>query len=235
MTTVVILQSNYIPWKGYFDLMHDADDFIFYDDVQYTRQDWRNRNQVKAESGPQWLTIPVVGKFGQRMDETTIADRAWASSHWARLVQLYRKAPYFKPYADQVESMYESAAEEPMLSSVNRIFLRGLGQILGVNTRLWMSSELSDADGKTARLVALCNAVGASRYVSGPAARSYIDPNTFAHAGIELLFKSYEGYPEYPQQFPPFSHGVTVLDLLFNVGPDAPWYIWGWRDGPLGA
>lgn len=235
MKTVVILQSNYIPWKGYFDLMHDADDFILYDDVQYTRQDWRNRNQVKTASGTQWLTIPVVGKFGQRIDETMVADQGWAARHWARLVQLYRKTPHFKPYADQVESMYKSAAEEPHLSSVNQIFLLGLGQILGVSTRLWLSSDLSYADGKTDRLVALCNAVGASRYLSGPAAQNYIDANAFTNSGIALLFKSYEGYPEYPQQFPPFLHGVTVLDLLFNVGPDAAWYIWGWRDGPLYA
>jgi hypothetical protein len=118
---------------------------------------------------------------------------------------------------------------------VNQIFLLGLGQILGVSTRLWLSSDLSYADGKTDRLVALCNAVGASRYLSGPAAQNYIDANAFTNSGIALLFKSYEGYPEYPQQFPPFLHGVTVLDLLFNVGPDAAWYIWGWRDGPLYA
>jgi len=230
--TVVILQSNYIPWKGYFDLMHDADEFILFDDRQYTRQDWRNRNQVKAGSGRQWLTIPVVGKFGQRIDETMIADRAWASGHWNRLAQLYRRAPHFRSYADQVEALYRAAANEPMLSLVNRLFLQGIGNLLGLNTRLRWSSEFPSVEGKTEVLVALCKTTGATRYVSGPAAREYIEEDLFDQAGIELLFKSYAGYPEYSQLYPPFAHGVTILDLLFNIGPDAPWYIWGWRDQP---
>ena len=235
MKTVVILQSNYIPWKGYFDLMHDADEFILFDDRQYTRRDWRNRNQVKAENGPQWLTIPVEvkGKFVQRIDETVIVDRRWASSHWKMLVQLYRRAPHFKTYADQIEALYPSAADKQMLSTVNRLFLEGIGNVLGLTTRLRWSSDFPGADGKTERLVALCRAMGAGRYISGPAARDYIEPESFEQAGIELSFKNYDGYPEYPQQYPPFTHGVTVLDLLFNVGPDAPWYIWGWREGPL--
>lgn len=231
LKTVVILQSNYIPWKGYFDLMHDSDEFILYDDRQYTRQDWRNRNQVKAGHGPQWLTIPVIGKFGQRIDETVIAGREWASTHWKTLVQLYQRAPHFKTYADRIEALYLVAADEPMLSRVNRLFLDGIGGLLGLTPRLSWSSDIHSAEGKTERLVALCSAMGASRYVSGPAARDYIETGLFERAGIEISFKSYDGYPEYPQQHPPFTHGVTVLDLLFNVGPDAPWYIWGWREG----
>ena len=233
MKTVVILQSNYIPWKGYFDLMHDADEFILFDDTQYTRQDWRNRNQVKTGNGTQWLTVPVVGKFGQRIDETAVANRGWASRHWKTLVQLYRGAPHFETYAEPIEALYRSAAEEQMLSHVNRLFLEGIGNVLGMNTTLKWSSEFPRAEGKTERLVTLCRATGAGRYISGPAARSYIEPEFFEQAGVELTFKSYDGYPEYPQQHPPFTHGVTALDLLFNVGPDAPWYIWGWREGPL--
>ena len=234
MKTIVILQSNYIPWKGYFDLMNDADEFILFDDRQYTRQNWRNRNQVKAEGGPRWLTIPVINRsLEQRIDETYIADRAWASKHWQTLAQLYRGAPHFVTYAPRIEALYRSAADEQMLSQVNRLFLEGIGDMLGLKTALRWSSEFPAADGKTERLVSLCKATGADRYISGPAARDYIDPDCFARAGIELTFKSYEGYPEYPQQHPPFTHGVTVLDLLFSVGPDAPWYVWGWRTGPL--
>lgn len=230
--SLVVLQSNYIPWKGYFDLMHDSDEFILFDDRQYTRQDWRNRNQVKAASGPQWLTIPVIGKFGQRIDETVIADRSWAASHWDRLAQLYRRTAHFKTYAAQVEALYSSAADEPMLSRVNRLFLEGIGSLLGLSTRLRWSSEFPVVEGKTEALVALCQATGVARYVSGPAARDYIEASLFEQAGIGLSFKSYDGYPVYPQHYPPFTHGVTVLDLLFNVGPDAPWYIWGWREAP---
>jgi len=235
MKTLVILQSNYIPWKGYFDLMHDADEFILLDDRQYTRQDWRNRNQVKAENGPQWITIPVIGKFGQRIDQTAVANRGWAAKHWKTLVQLYRSAPHFNTYAERIEALYRVAADEHMLSRVNRLFLEEIKNILGLATPLKWSSEFPETEGKTERLITLCRAAGAGRYISGPAARSYIEPALFEQAGVELVFKSYDGYPEYPQQHPPFAPGVTVLDLLFNVGPDAPWYIWGWRDGKLTA
>ena len=211
--------------------MHDADEFVLFDDRQYTRQDWRNRNQIKTESGPQWLTIPIVGKFGQRIDETVIADRSWASSHWNRLVQIYRRTPHFKAYAAQIEALYRSAADEQMLSFVNRLFLEGIGSLLGLNTRLRWSSEFPIVEGQTEALVALCRTTGATRYISGPAARDYIDTGLFEQAGVDLSFKSYDGYPEYPQLYPPFAHGVTILDLLFGVGPEAPWYIWGWREG----
>ncbi len=234
MKTVVIVQSNYIPWKGYFDLMHDAEEFILFDDRQYTKRDWRNRNQVKAEGGTRWLTIPVEvkGKYLQRIDETLIAERSWASDHWRTLAQLYRKAPHFKTYADQIEALYVSAGDLPKLSLVNRLFLEGIGKLLGVESRLTWSTEYPIVQGKTERLVGLCLATGAGRYISGPAAQSYIERALFEEADIELQFKSYEGYPEYPQLHPPFTHGVTVLDLMFNVGPDAPWYIWGWRTEP---
>lgn len=233
MKTIVIVQSNYIPWKGYFDLMHDADEFILFDDMQYTKRDWRNRNQVKSEGGVQWLTIPVEvsGKFHQRIDETVIADRGWASSHWKTLVHLYRQAPHFKTYADRIEALYRIAANEPMLSLVNRLFIEGIGNLLGLDTHLVWSTAFPAVVGKTERLVGLCRAAGAGRYISGPAAQGYIHDEQFKEAGVELVFKNYDGYPEYPQLHPPFAHGVTVFDLLFNVGPDSPWYIWGWRDG----
>ena len=237
MKTAVIVQSNYIPWKGYFDLMHDADEFILFDDRQYTRRDWRNRNQVKAEGGTRWLTIPVEvkGKYLQRIDETMIADRSWAADHWRTLTQLYRKAPHFKTYAERIEALYVSAGDLPKLSLVNRFFLEGIGKLLGIDSRLSWSTEFPNVEGKTERLVGLCLAAGARRYISGPAAQGYIKSELFEEADIELQFKNYDGYPEYPQLHPPFTHGVTVLDLLFNVGPDAPWYIWGWRTEPRAA
>jgi hypothetical protein len=234
MKTVVIVQSNYIPWKGYFDLMYEADEFILFDDRQYTKRDWRNRNQVKTIDGIQWLTIPVEakGKFVQRIDETVIADRRWSFSHWNRLSQLYRKASNFATYAPEIEALYNAAADEPMLSKVNRLFLEGIARLLGLEPRVKWSTEYPSIEGRTDRLVGLCTAAGASRYISGPAAQGYIQSALFKQAGVELQFKSYYGYPEYPQLYAPFAHGVTVLDLLFNVGRDAPWYIWGWREGP---
>lgn len=235
MKSVVILQSNYIPWKGYFDLIHDADEFILFDDMQYTRRDWRNRNQIKTEKGQEWLSIPVdvKGKFFQRIDETMVADSSWAVSHWQKIRSVYRRAPHFQQYAEDIEALYLKAKEVRRLSEINRLFLNGVARLLGLRANLKWSTDYPSTDGKTERLVQLCKSAGAQRYISGPAARGYIEPGLFEEAKVELVFKDYSGYPEYPQSFPPFAHGVTVLDLLFNVGPDAPWYIWGWREGSL--
>ena len=233
MKTVVILQSNYIPWKGYFDLMHDADEFILFDDMQYTRRDWRNRNQIKTSKGAQWLTIPVEvkGKYQQRIDETLISENDWAIKHWQTLRGHYARAPCFRDYANDIEALYEAAANETRLSRINRLFLEGIGRLLGIRTKISWSTDYAHFEGKTERLVSLCEASGADHYISGPAARNYIQPFLFDSAGIVLSFKDYSGYPEYTQLHPPFTHAVTVLDLLFNMGEKAPWYIWGWREG----
>lgn len=232
MKTVVILQSNYVPWKGYFDLMHEADEFILYDEVQFTKNDWRNRNQLKAASGRQWLSIPVRHQFGQRIDATEVADDDWAVSHWHKIAALYRKAPGFRAMAPHIEALYRGAAGMQRLSQINRHFLEGLAAMLGLRTPLTWSTDYDTDAGKTERLVSLCRAAGATRYLSGPSARDYIDASQFEAAGIELAFKNYAGYPTYAQQHPPFEHGVSVLDLLFHVAHDAPWYIWGWRERP---
>jgi len=234
MKKIVILQSNYIPWKGYFDLMHDADEFVLFDTMQYTRRDWRNRNQIKTAQGQQWLTIPVEvkGKYHQRIDETEIAEPDWAEKHWRSIKASYAKAPCFAEMSASVEALYLRVANERMLSPVNRGLLEGVADLLGIKTRITWASDYPAVEGKTERLVALCRAASGTHYISGPAARDYIDPEVFEMAGIELSFKDYAGYPTYPQLHGDFQHGVTVLDLIFCVGAAAPWYIWGWRTSP---
>ena len=235
MKTVVILQSNYIPWKGYFDLMHDADEFILFDTMQYTRRDWRNRNQIKTAHGQIWLTIPVEvkGKYHQRINETEIADPDWAEKHWRSIKASYSKTPCFTEMSAPIETLYQRVAHERMLSHVNRSLLEGVADLLGINTKITWSSDYPATEGKTERLAALCKAAGGTHYISGPAARDYIDPEVFIDAGIDLSFKDYSGYPTYPQVHADFLHGVTVLDLMFCVGAAAPWYVWGWRSAPL--
>jgi hypothetical protein len=221
-----IVQSNYIPWKGYFDMIRSVDEFILFDDVQYTRRDWRNRNRIKTPSGPAWLTIPVEvkGKYFQSIRDTRIADPAWTADHWKTLSHTYGRAPHFRRYAALVEDLY-LGCNETHLSQVNHRFLTGLCTVLGIPTRITWSSDYRLLEGRTERLVDLCRQVGADEYLSGPAARCYIVPELFAEAGIRLSWMEYDGYPEYPQLFGPFEHGVSVLDLLFNCGPDAPRYL----------
>ncbi len=224
--TVAIVQSCYIPWKGYFDLINTADEFILYDDRQFTRRDWRNRNRIKTAQGSRWLTIPVdvKGRYHQTIAETAVHDPDWARRHWETLAHAYRAAPFFDRYRGLVADWYARAPERS-LSAINRHFLEAICDQLGVRTTLSWSTDYSASGSRTERLVSLCRAAGAERYVSGPRARDYLDESLFTDAGIELVYADYSGYPEYPQLHPPFEHAVTILDLLFHVGDAAPGFM----------
>jgi hypothetical protein len=226
MKKVAIVQSNYIPWKGYFDMIAAVDEFVLFDDMQYTRRDWRNRNQIKTPQGVQWLTVPVEvkGKYHQTIRETRVSDPTWAASHWKSLAQNYRRSAHFEEVARWVEPLYADCPDES-LSALNRRFLEAVCKYLGITTRITNSWDYELADGKTERLASLCEQAGAGEYISGPAARDYVDSSVFDRAGIRLTWFDYSGYPEYPQLWGDFTHGVTILDLLFNCGPDSPRYM----------
>ncbi len=226
MKKISILQSNYIPWKGYFDMIGGVDEFILYDDMQYTRRDWRNRNKIKTPNGLSWLTIPVEvkGKYFQKINETVISDHQWASDHWATIRQFYSKAKYFRDYQQVFEAFYLNT-KETHLSIVNYQLIMIVNEILGIKTRISWSSDYQIIDGKTERLVSLVQQAGGTEYISGPAAKDYIVDSLFSDAGIKLSWMDYSGYPEYTQLYPPFEHGVTVLDLIFNEGPGAVNYM----------
>jgi len=221
---VACVQSNYIPWKGYFELIARSDLLVLLDDVQYTRRDWRNRNLIKTDAGLRWLTIPVEtrGRYTQRIRDTRVSDRGWAASHWDRLRQHYRLAPCFRREREWLEPLYRDAAPRlAYLSDVNRLFLAAICRRLAITTPLASSADYDLEPGKTGRLLSICRQAGAARYLSGPAARAYLDTGLFARRGIGVDWMDYEGYPEYPQLHPPFSHGVTVLDVLLNMGDRA--------------
>lgn len=227
--TVAVLQSNYLPWKGYFDLIHDVDLFVFYDDVQYTKNDWRNRNRVKTSAGVRWLTVPVGSDIGRLVCKVDIPDRAWPAKHWKTLRQNYGRAPHFAAYAAFFEDMLLGRRWDN-LSALNQTFIRRIAQeLLGIRTEFADSRAYGLTGRRQERLLGLLQAVGAQVYISGPAARAYIEEPAFAQAGIEVRYKSYAGYPEYPQSYPPFVHEVSIVDTLFHVGAASADYIWGWR------
>ena len=230
MKKVGIIQSSYIPWKGYFDIIHDVDLFVYLDDVQYTARDWRNRNRIKTSQGSRWLTVPVGEKISRLIHEVSIYDKFWQKKHWASIKQNYSKAPYFKKYQDFFEFVY-MGSQWTNLSEMNQFVTTKISQdFLGINTE-FQDSRVYDAHGeKLERLLDLLVKMKADYYVSGPSARDYIVDDKIADIGVELHYKDYSGYPEYPQPYPPFEHAVTILDLLFNCGPDAPYFIWGWRE-----
>ncbi len=221
-----IVQSNYIPWKGYFDLIAAVDEFILYDDMQYTRRDWRNRNQIKTPQGIQWLTVPVKvkGKYYQTIRETEIDDVDWAKSHWKSLCQNYRRAKHFEAIAQELEPLYLQT-EHSHLSQLNRTFIEWVCSKLGIKTKISNSWDYQLIDGKTERLADLCDQACANEYISGPAARGYIDETIFGERGIKLTWFDYTGYPEYPQLWGDFIHTVSIVDLLFNCGCEAPQYM----------
>ena len=223
---VAIVQGNYIPWKGYFDLIAAVDEFILYDDVQYTRRDWRNRNQIKTPQGVQWLTVPtlVKGKYLQKIRETEIDGTAWAQVHWKTLTQNYRHAPHFDEIAEWLAPFYLERTYSH-LSPLNRRLIESVCSYLEIETVITNSCDYALIDGQTERLADLCIQAGGTDYVSGPAARDYIDEQMFENRGVHLTYFDYDAYPEYPQLWGEFRHGVTVLDLLFNCGTDARRYM----------
>ena len=225
MRKIAILQSNYIPWKGYFDMIAAVDEFILYDDMQYTRRDWRNRNQIKTPQGQQWLTVPVKakGKYFQIIRETEIDETDWATTHWNMLVQNYKKAPYFDEIAAIFEPLYQ--LQYSHLSPLNRDFIEAVCAYLGIHTKISNSWDYELIEGKTERLVNLCMQAGGTEYISGPAAKDYVEEHLFTERGVKLSWFDYAGYPEYPQRWGDFVHGVTILDLLFNCGKQAPDYM----------
>lgn len=226
MSSVAIVQSNYIPWKGYFDLIAFVDRFVLYDVVQFTKNDWRNRNRVKTASGPVWLTVPVAhtGRFGQRIDEAVAADDRWRRKHWRTIEQAYVRAPFFRRYRDEFEALYLGSTER-RLSVINRDFVAAIATALEISTPIEDAASFDLPEDRNERLVAICRELGADEYLSGPSAQAYLDVQRFEAAGIRVRFMDYSGYPEYPQLHPPFEHRVSAMDLLFNTGAEARSYM----------
>jgi hypothetical protein len=224
--SIAILQSSYIPWKGYFDMINLVDEFILFDDVQYTRRDWRNRNKIKTSKGAVWLTIPVKvkGKYTQKIKDTIVSDSKWSKKHWKMILHNYSKAKFFNRYKMQLEHLYHEI-DDRFLSQINYRFIAAICDILDVDTEISWSMDYSIVEGKTERLIDLCKQANANSYISGPAAKSYIDKRLFREEGIALQYMDYSNYPEYNQLYPPFDHHVSILDLIFNEGPNAVNYM----------
>lgn len=223
---LLITQSNYIPWKGYFDNINTVDEFIVYDDMQYTKRDWRNRNQIKTPQGLLWLTVPVVvkGKFFQKINETHVSEKNWGEKHWKTIIANYSKAPYFKLYKDLFETIYRDQSFTD-ITSINISFIKAVNSVLGIATKITDSREFDLVEGKTERLVDICKQCNATDYYTGPAAKDYMDEGLFKQDNINIHYFDYSSYPQYPQLFGEFNHYVSILDLIFNIGKDAKTYM----------
>jgi hypothetical protein len=216
---IAILQSNYIPWKGYFDIINRVDEFMLYDDIQYTKQDWRNRNRIKTKEGPKWLSIPVsVANLSTPINAVTIADPDWAGNHWKRLLAHYSAARHFQEYRELFENLYLGCTDRH-LSRINYRFIKAICEILQIHTRISWSTDYQLEGTRSEKLVSLCRQAGAGEYLSGPAAKAYLDERLFNASNIEVRWIDYTGYPVYRQLFcPPFIHEVSIIDLIFAEG-----------------
>lgn len=223
---ICIIQSCYIPWKGFFDLIGRCDEYVVFDSAQYVKRHWHNRNRIKTANGVEWLTIPVVvkGRFEQSIEEVEI-EKQWAEKHWRAIELAYRRAPFFEHFSPIVKNWYETADKLNRLTDVNAIFLREISKVLGLKTRIVSDAAYPSDGSKTERLLGIARAAGADCYLSGPSARAYFDEQMFTAAGIATEWMNYEGYPEYQQLHNDFEHAVTVLDLLFHTGAEAPQYL----------
>jgi len=225
---VAIIQPSYIPWRGYFHQIQKADLFVFYDDVQYDKHGWRNRNRIKTANGPVWLTIPASSK-GNVVNKTLINqieiawDSPWNVKHWATIKQAYGKTPHFAEYGPLLERFLNQRPAK--LADFTVELTIELARALGLQTRFVRSSELGVSGDRMERLMATLRAVGATHYISGPSAQGYLDEARLRDAGISLEYMVYD-YPEYKQLYPPYDPQVSVIDLLFMEGPRAQELIW---------
>ncbi len=226
MKKIAILQSNYIPWKGVFDMMNRVDVFVFLEDVQFTRRDWRTRNKIKTKEGSIWLTIPV--KKTSR-DETLICDveisqdENWQEKHYKTIANNYAKAPFFQDYKYLLDEIYLSK-KWSNLSEFNVSTNKLLARALAIKVEFVNSKDLNSKGSRDDKLIDICQKLGATHYLSGPSAKNYIVQEKFDSANIELEYMNYS-YPEYSQINGDFDHYVTVLDVIFNCGPDAGKFI----------
>lgn len=230
MKKLAVLQSNYLPWKGYFDIIHDVDEFVFYDEVQFTKNDWRNRNKILTPQGKVWLTVPVGKDEHRRIVDVQIKDSSWQKKHFKTLEMAYHKAPFWKRYEEFLSFVYLEKTWT-YLYELNRFLIEHIARdFLDITTKFTDSRDYQTHGVKHERLLSLVKAAKADLYLSGLAAKDYIIAEDYAKENIQLVWKDYSNYPEYRQIGKKFiTHNVSILDLLFNVGDDAPYYVWGWR------
>ncbi|SFF28366.1 WbqC family protein [Thermoflexibacter ruber] len=216
---VAVLQSNYLPWKGYFDIINSVDVFVYYDEVQYTKNDWRNRNKLYGKNGEFWLTIPIhKDAVKQKISQVRIENPFWQEQHFKSIYLTYKRSPFFHQIEPLIHEVYIEKKWE-LLIDIDRYFIEKIARIVGIQTKFIDSKNFDLQGDRVERLVSLLKQVGASSYISGPSAKDYLagKEHIFAENNIDLLYKSYIGYKEYPQLCSPFLHGVSVIDVLANV------------------
>ncbi len=224
---VAIVQSSFLPWKGFFEIIHDVDTFVFYDTVQFSKRSWINRNRIKSPLGTRWLTVPVNASTKNTILETMVSDANWHNRIFSTLRQSYYKQEYWWT----IEDLFSQIEKENFtsISEINQFFIKEICRLIGIETKLICSSTIPQQGSKSDRLISILRHLGADSYLSGPSAKSYIG-REFHELGIELCWKNYDGYPEYIQPHGEFDHFVSIVDILSSMGPNTGDYVYGWRE-----
>lgn len=224
---MVVLQPGYLPWLGFFDQLRRADVFVYYDDVQYDKHGWRNRNRIKTQTGPLWLTVPIRHRgegFPRIVDVEIDSGMPWARKHLASIRQAYARAPFSARYLPALAEVLEHKWER--LVDLDIACAALMAQWFGLRRRVERSSTLGIEGRRSERLVKLCRYFGATKYVSGDAAKDYLDLALFTQHGIQVEWQQYV-HPAYPQLHGEFVPYLSALDLLFNCGDEAPLIAFG--------
>ncbi|MBC8414851.1 MAG: WbqC family protein [Candidatus Cloacimonetes bacterium] len=226
MKKIAILQSNYIPWKGYFHIIQKVDHFVFLDTAQYTTRDWRNRNRIKTPEGLKWLTVPTNGTQSMKINKVKIDNSTdWRKKHLKTFEKNYKKCRYFKQYFELLQNILMRKSWKN-LSDLNQLLIKEITKMLCIKTTFSDSKELELLEGKNEKIISIIQQLSGDHYITGPAARSYIDENIFSLNDIKVEFIDYSYYPVYNQPWGKFTHNVSILDLFFCEGPDSPKFIW---------
>ena len=227
MQLLASIQPSYLPWRGYFHIIQRSDIFIFADNLQYNKQNWRNRNRIKTEDGPGWLTVPIQKesiRHRANIDKVLIDNNSrWGLKHWDKIYQAYHRAPFFKKYSSFFEDMYSQNWGK--LSDLDIYSIKHICGFLNINTKMMRASELNIQGKRMDYIMDACKKLGATHYLSGPTAKAYIEEKKFTDAGVLLEYQNYD-YPEYPQSYGKFIDYMSIVDLLFNCGEDSRKYIW---------
>ena len=216
LTTCVISQSNYIPWKGYFQMIAKADIFVFYDNVSFTSRDWRSRNKIFTKDGELWLTIPVGSNRGKNIDEVDLPNGKWKTKHLESIKRAYSKFPYYEDVKEIIDPIFFERAVDN-LSLFNQKLIKSFCKYLEIDTKFYNASDLGIDGNRVEKLIKICKKLGADTYISGPAAKNYIK-NEFDDSGINLQWMEYGPFEEYEQNGSEFSHYVSIIDTIARLG-----------------
>lgn len=214
-----IHQLHYLPWLRYFDKIARSDIFVFLDNIQYSKNEFQNRNKIKTSSGWMYLTVPVFEKYQQNLDEVLINNNIrWKEKHLNALITNYNKSPYFKNYRFFFEEVYNKNWDK--LNDINYEIILFLLKSLKIKTKIVRSSQLKIEGQKTERLVNICKMFNADTYLSGAfAGKAYLDEEKFRKERIKVIYQDWKA-PVYSQLFPEagFIPDLSIVDLLFNEG-----------------